>query len=191
MPDDAEAAGLLALMLLHDARRSARVDSDGRYVALEDQDRALWDRGRIREGLRTLERALRLRRAGPYQLQAAIAALHVQPSSDGHTDWAQIAELYGALLRIAPSPVIALNRAVAVAFAAGPGAGLDLLEPLLKDRSLEHYQPLHAAHAELLRRADDLTGARCAYQRAIALTTNSVERAEIERRLSTLSSDST
>ena len=191
MADDAEAAGLLALMLLHDARRAARVDSAGRYVALEDQDHSLWDQGRIREGLRTLERALRLRRIGPYQLQAAIAALHVQPSTEGQIDWAQIAELYGALSRIAPSPVIALNRAVAVAFASGPAAGMRLLEPLLADRSLERYQPLHAAHAELLSRADDRLGSELAYERAIALTSNSVERAELERRLETLRENTT
>ena len=184
MPDEAEALGLLALMLLHDARRAARVDERGRYVGLEDQDRSLWDQGRIREGLRTLERALRRgRRPGPYQIQAAIAALHVDAGSFAETDWRQIAELYGALMRLEPSPVIELNRAVAVAFADGARRGLELLEPLLGEPSLERYQPLYAAHAELLRRAGDAGAAIQAYERAIALSANAVERAELERRL--------
>ncbi|HEY3187119.1 MAG TPA: sigma-70 family RNA polymerase sigma factor, partial [Solirubrobacteraceae bacterium] len=152
MPDDAELGGLLALMLLHDARRAARVDAHGRWVALDEQDRTLWDQGRIREGLRTLDDALRRRTPGAYQVQAAIAALHVGAPSSEETDWAQIAELYGALARLAPSPVVEVNRAVAVAFASGPAAGLELLAPLLADPGLERYQPLHAAHAELLRR---------------------------------------
>ena len=186
MPDDAEAHGLLALMLLHDARRDARVDARGRYVALDEQDRARWDRGRIRSGLRTLERALALRRPGPYQLQAAIAALHVESPSPEETDWTQVAQLYAALARLEPSPVVELNRAVAVAFASGAADGLELLAPLLADRALERYQPLHAAHAELLRRAGDDAAARYAYDRAIALSSNAVERAELERRLATL-----
>jgi RNA polymerase sigma-70 factor (ECF subfamily) len=186
MPDDAEAGGLLALMLLHDARRAARVDASGRYVALDAQDRSLWDQERIRLGLATLERAVRLRRPGEYQLHAAITALHVQAPDADATDWAQIAELYGALAAINPSPVVELNRAVAVGLAVGPGAGLELLEPLLGDGELERYQPLHAAHAELLSRAGDADGAARAYGRAIALTTNAVERAELERRLGAL-----
>jgi RNA polymerase sigma-70 factor (ECF subfamily) len=186
MPDDAEAWGLLALMLLHDARRSARVDADGGYVAFDRQDRSRWDQDRIREGLRALERAVPLRRPGQYQLQAAITALHVQASDAEDTDWAQIAELYGALAKLSRSPVVELNRAAAVGFAAGPDAGLELLEPLLEEPSLEHYQPLHAAHAELLKRAGDLAGARCAYERAIELSANAVERSELERRLHTL-----
>jgi RNA polymerase sigma-70 factor, ECF subfamily len=183
MPDDAEVWGLLALMLLHDARRAARVDPSGRYVALEDQDRSLWDHNRIREGLATLGRAVRLRRPGEYQLQAAITALQIQAPNAAATDWAQIAELYGALAVLNPSPVVELNRAVAVGLASGPAAGLELLEPLLADPALERYQPLHAAHAELLSRADDAEGAARAYERAIALTANAVERAELERRL--------
>ena len=186
MPDDAEVLGLLALMLLVDARRLARVDDQGGYVALADQDRSRWDAGRVGEGLRTLDRALTLRRPGPYQLQAAIAALHVQAPSAEDTDWAQIAELYEALGRVAPSPVVELNRAVAVGFAKGPDAGLALLDPLLDDRALADYQPLHAAHAELLRQSGDPAGAASAYRRAIALTTNTVERAELERRLAGL-----
>lgn len=139
-----------------------------------------------REGLRGLERAMRLRRPGQYQLQAAITALHVQASDAEATDWAQIAELYGALAKLSPSPVVELNHAAAVGFAAGPNAGLELLEPLLEDSALERYQPLHAAHAELLRRAGDLPGAGRAYGRAIELSANAVERSELEHRLHAL-----
>ncbi|MGH9211131.1 MAG: RNA polymerase sigma factor [Acidimicrobiales bacterium] len=186
MPDDAEALGLLALMLLHDARRGARVDDRGSFVPLDRQDRSRWDAGRVREGIRTLDRALRLRRPGPYQLQAAIAALHVQAASAEETDWAQIAELYEALARIAPSPVVQLNRAVAVGFAAGPDAGVALIEPLVDDPTLANYQPLHAARAELLRQAGYRPAAAEAYRRAIELSANAVERAELERRLHAL-----
>jgi len=186
MPDDAEVWGLSALMLLHDARRAARVDRSGRYVALEDQDRTRWDQDRIREGLAKLERAVRLRRPGEYQLQAAITALQIQAPNAESTDWAQIADFYGALARLTPSPVVELNRAVAVGLADGPAAGLELLEPLIADPALERYQPLHAAYAELLSRAGDAERAARAYRRAIALTSNAVERAELERRLSAL-----
>ena len=186
MPDDAEVAGLQALMLLHDARRAARVDPSGRYVALDAQDRTLWDLDKIRVGLARLERAVRLRRPGEYQLQAAITALQIQAPDGQTTDWMQIAELYGALAALNPSPVIELNRAVAVGLADGAAAGLALLEPLLAEPALEHYQPLHAAHAELLSRADDTASAAAAYERAIALTANAVERAELERRLDAL-----
>jgi RNA polymerase sigma-70 factor, ECF subfamily len=186
MPDDAEVLGLLALMLLHDARRAARVDDGGAFVALDQQDRSLWDPGRVREGVRVLERALQRRQPGSYQLQAAIAALHDQAPSPEATDWAQIADLYGALAQVAPSPVVALNRAVAVGLASGPQAGLALLAPLLDDPTLAGYQPLHAARAELLRRADDRAGAADAYRQAIELSTNAVERAELERRLEAL-----
>jgi RNA polymerase sigma-70 factor (ECF subfamily) len=186
MPDDAEVWGLSALMLLHDARRAARVDPTGRWVALDAQDRSLWDRDRIEAGLAKLDRAVRLRRPGEYQLQAAITALHIQAPTAQATDWAQIAELYGALAQLTPSPVVELNRAVAVGLASGPAAGLALLEPLLGDPALERYQPLHAAHAELLTRAGDPTAAARAYERAIALTANAVERAELERRLGAL-----
>jgi RNA polymerase sigma-70 factor (ECF subfamily) len=182
MPEDPEVWGLSALMLLHDARRAARVDAGGRFVALADQDRSLWDRDRIRAGLAHLDRAVRLRRPGEYQLQAAITAVQIQTPDD----WAQIADLYGALAALAPSPVVELNRAVAVGFASGPAAGLALLEPLLADAALERYQPLYAAHAELLGRAGDVDGAARAYARAIELTANDVERAELERRRATL-----
>ncbi len=186
MADDAEVHGLLALMLLHDARREARVDERGAYVPLDRQDRARWDSGRVREGLKTLDRAMRLGRTGPYQLQAAIAALHVRAPSPQETDWQQIANLYAALMRVAPSPVVAVNRAVAVGFAAGPAAGLELLAALVDEPALATYQPLHAARAELRRRAGDRADAAAAYRRAIELSGNAVERAELERRLAGL-----
>jgi RNA polymerase sigma-70 factor (ECF subfamily) len=186
MPDDAEALGLLGLMLLHDARRAARVDGHGRFVALPEQDRSLWDQGRLREGLRTLERAMRLRRPGSYQLQAAITALQMEAPTLEATDWTQIAQLYRTLARLDPSPVVEINRAVAVGFAAGAPGALELLDPLLSDPRLQSYQPLHAAHAELLRRNDHAAGAAAAYRRAIDLSANAVERTELERRLASL-----
>ncbi len=182
MPDEPEVWGLSALMLLHDARRAARVDAEGRYIALDAQDRSLWDRARIRAGRERLERAIRLGRPGEYQVQAAISALETEAPSSDAVDWAQVAELYGALAALNPSPVIELNRAVAVGLADGPAAGLDLLEPLLGEPALERYQPLHAAHADLLRRSGDPEGAARAYEQAIALTANAVEREELERR---------
>jgi RNA polymerase sigma-70 factor, ECF subfamily len=178
MPDDAEAAGLLALMLIHDARGAARVAVDGAYVALPDQDRALWDRGRIHEGKGILDRALRLRRPGPYQLQAAVAALHVSEP----VDWPQIAALYCMLAQQAPSPVVEVNRAVALGMAGDPGAGLEVLDAV----DLHDYQPFHAARAELLRRSGDRDAADGAYSRAIELSANAVERAELERRRAAL-----
>jgi RNA polymerase sigma-70 factor, ECF subfamily len=178
MPDEAEAGGLLALMLLHDARRAARVDEHGAFVALPDQDRSLWDAGRIREGERALADALRRGPAGAYQLQAAIAAHHLQPEPD----WAAIADLYSALGEVAPSPVVEINRAVAVGFAEGPDAGLDVLESPLGDPRLRGYAPLHAAHAELLRRAGDAAAADAAYSLAIEAADNEVQRAELTRR---------
>ncbi|HEY2997825.1 MAG TPA: RNA polymerase sigma factor [Acidimicrobiales bacterium] len=186
MPDDAEVRGLLALMLLHDARRAARVDDRGAYVPLDRQDRSRWDAGRVREGVAVLESALRRHHPGSYQMQAAIAALHVQAPTPEQTDWTRIAELYGALARLAPSPVVEVNRAVAVGFAAGPAAGLAVLDPLVGDPALAGYQPLHAARAELLARSGDRDGAVGAYRRAIELSTNAVERAELERRLAGL-----
>jgi RNA polymerase sigma-70 factor (ECF subfamily) len=183
MPDEPESLGLLALMLLHDARRDSRVDPRGRYVPLEQQDRDTWDDAMIGRGLDALNRALRLGRPGEYQLHAAITALHVQMPDADEDAWGQIAELYGALARINPSPVVEVNRAAAVGFAAGPEAALAILVPLLSDPALQRYQPLYAVHADLLRRVGDVDGATAAYQRAIALTTNAVERTELERRL--------
>jgi RNA polymerase sigma-70 factor (ECF subfamily) len=182
MPDEAEVAGLLALMLLHDSRRAARVDARGALVLLEDQDRALWDRGRIREGERLLEAALARGTAGPYQLQAAIAALHATAPSVDETDFAQIAALYGVLATVAPAPVVEVNRAVAVGRAHGAQAGLAVLEPLMDCGELDGYAPLHAAHADLLERAGDGDGARAAWGRAAACADNDVARAALELR---------
>ena len=187
MPGEAEAWGLLSLMLLHDARRAARSDTGG-FVALGDQDQSLWDRQQIAEGLRALEAAVRFRRPGEYQLQAAITALHIQAADPEATDWAQIADLYGALGRLSPSPVVQVNHAAAVGFARGPQAGLDMLRPLLADPALRQYQPLHAAHAELLSRSGDKQAAARAYQEAITLTQNAVARTELRRRLAALTS---
>jgi len=182
MPDEPEVTGLLALMLLHDARRAARVDARGALVLLADQDRALWDRGRIREGERLLERALARRVAGPYQLQAAIAAVHATAPSVEETDFAQIAALYGALARVAPSPVVEVNRAVAVGRAHGADGGLAVLAPVLAGGELDGYAPLHAAHADLLERAGDRAGAAAAWARAAACADNHVARAALEVR---------
>jgi RNA polymerase sigma-70 factor, ECF subfamily len=186
MPDDAETAGLLALMLLHDSRRASRTDAEGRYVSLADQDRSRWDAARIAEGTRALDRALRLRRPGPYQLQAAIAALHATAPTADETDWAQIAALYGRLACHTGSPVVQVNRAVAVGMAHGPRAGLCVLDRLEGDPRVGGYQPFHAARADLLRRAGDEHGAADAYGRAIELSTNAVERSELERRRAAL-----
>ncbi|HEU6444112.1 MAG TPA: RNA polymerase sigma factor [Gaiellaceae bacterium] len=176
MPDEPEALGLLALMLFQDSRREARTGPGGELVLLEDQDRSRWDAERIEEGRRVLERAARLRRVGPYQLQAAIAAVH----AEGETDWPAVAALYGRLARIAPSPVVELNRAVAVAMADGEAHGLALLNEI---EGLDDYRLLHAARADLLRRLGRREEAAEAYDRALALTTNPVERAYLERRL--------
>ena len=182
MPDDPEVAGLLALMLLHDSRRDARVDEHGDLVALDDQDRSRWDRGRIREGTTLLDGALRRRRPGPYQLQAAIASLHANAPSPLQTDHAQIAALYGELARRAPSPVVDVNRAAALGRAGRPQEGLALISPLLGEGSLARYAPLHAAHADLLERWGDGAGAARAYERAAAVADNDVARAELLRR---------
>jgi len=176
MPDEPEALGLLALMLLHDARRDARTAPDGSIVLLEHQDRSRWSPERIAEGTRVLERALSHRQPGSYQLQAAIAALHVE---DGDTDWAQIAALYGQLVRLEPSPIVELNRAVAVAMAHGPECGLELVERI----DLPEYHLLHAARADFLRRLDRLPEAADAYRAALALEMNAADRAFLEGRL--------
>jgi RNA polymerase sigma-70 factor (ECF subfamily) len=152
-------------------------------VILADQDPARWDADLLRAGRTSLDHAVRLRRPGPYQLQAAITALHVRGTEDGRTDWDQIAALYGALAAHTPSPVVEVNRAAAIGFADGPEAGLRALAPLLSEPALERYQPLHATHADLLRRSSDPSGAAQAYRRAIELSTNTVERAELLRRL--------
>jgi RNA polymerase sigma-70 factor (ECF subfamily) len=177
MPDEPEAQGLLALMLLHDARRPARF-RDGELVLLEDQDRTLWNARLIARGRAALERALALRGRGPYVLQAAIAALH----ADEPRDWPQIAALYGELARVTGSPVVELNRAVAVAEAEGPEAGLRIADGL----DLDGYHYLHATRAELLRRLDRLDDARGAYRRALELVHSGPERKLLERRLAEL-----
>jgi RNA polymerase sigma-70 factor (ECF subfamily) len=181
MPDEPEVAGLLALMLLHDSRREARVDERGEPVLLDDQDRLLWDRGRIREGERLLESALRRRRPGPYQLQAAVAALHATAETPEDTDFAQIAALYRELGRLAPSAVVEVNRAVAVGRAAGAAEGLAVLEPVLRSGRLDGYAPLHVAHADLLERAGDREAAARAYARAAECADNDVTRAHLAR----------
>jgi RNA polymerase sigma-70 factor (ECF subfamily) len=181
MPDASEALGLEAFLLLTDARRPARLDAAADLVSLADQDRTRWHADRIREGLAVLDQALRLRRPGPYLIQAAIAALHAQAPTWDATDWPQIAGLYAELERHDPSPVVTINRAVAVGFADGPAAGLRILDELDVDGRLGRYLPLHAARADLLRRAGDAGGAYAAYERAIALTDNPAERAALRR----------
>ena len=176
MPDEPEVLGILALMLFHDSRREARTDTAGDLVLLEDQDRSLWDANRIDEGRRVLERAARMRRAGPYQLQAAIAAVHAEDT----TDWAAIAALYEQLGELAPSPIVELNRAVAVAMADGLDQGLGLIDEI---EGLDDYHLLHAARADLLRRLGRGAEAAGAYRRALELAPSPVERAYLERRL--------
>lgn len=184
MPAAAENLGLLALLLLQDSRRAARVNDDGELVTLEEQDRSRWDRKEIDEGLTLVERALRMRRPGPYQMQAAIAALHSEVNSAAETDWKQIVALYRELLRVNPSPVIALNHAAAVAMSEGVDKGLELIEQLGKSGTLNNYYLFHAAHADLLRRLRRLSEAAAAYQRALELATNRVEQQYVRRRLS-------
>jgi len=183
MPDEAEVLGLLALMLLHDARRAARVGPGGELVLLDEQDRDRWDRRRIDEGAALVERALRMRRIGPYQVQAAIAAIHDEALTAAATDWREIAGLYDELLRIAPSPIVELNRAVAVAMLRGPAAGLELVDEVAAGGALDDYHLLHAARADLLRRLGRAPEAAEAYRRALAVVGSTPERAFLERRL--------
>jgi RNA polymerase sigma-70 factor (ECF subfamily) len=183
MPDEPEALGLLGLMLLHDARRDARVGPDGELVLLDDQDRSRWDAVRIAEGAALVERALRMQAPGPYQLQAAIAALHDRAATPDATDWPQIAALYAELERRSPSPVVALNRAVAVAMADSLEAGLARIEAIAASGALDGYPYLHAARADLLRRLGRYEAARAAYARALGLTANAAERRFLRRRL--------
>jgi RNA polymerase sigma-70 factor, ECF subfamily len=182
MPAEPETMGLLALMLLQHSRRQARVDEHGDLVLLEDQDRARWDQDMIDEGLALIDTAVEIRRPGPYQVQAAIAALHARAPRPEDTDWPQIATLYRGLTAMWPSPVIELNRAVAVAMADGPDAGLALMEPLADD--LDRYHLYHAARADLLRRSGRTAEAKLAYRRALDLVTNPVERRYLMRRVS-------
>jgi RNA polymerase sigma-70 factor (ECF subfamily) len=183
---ESESIGLLALMLLHASRRRARVDREGALVTLEDQDRSLWDRGEIHEGLALVEQALRTGRIGPYQLQAAIAALHAEAKDAAQTDWAQIAALYDELARVNPTPVVLLNGAVAVGMSEGAGRGLALIDELGVSGELDRYHLFHAARADMLRRLGSRSAAADAYRWAIALTANGIERAFLERRLAAL-----
>jgi RNA polymerase sigma-70 factor, ECF subfamily len=183
MPDHREPRGLLALMLLHHARRATRVDDQGRLLTLDEQDRSRWDQGEIAEGAALVEGALRSGAPGPYAVQAAIAALHCQARAPAETDWPQIAALYGVLLRVAPSAVVELNRAVAVAMADGLERGLELMDRLEGRPELARYHLLPAARAELLRRLGRRDGAASAYRRALELVTNEAERRYLQSRL--------
>jgi len=184
MPGYAETRGLLALMLLHDSRRQARLDGSGRLILLVDQDRLRWDRAKIDEGMAVLDEALVMYDPGPYQVQAAISALHTEAPAAEATDWPQIAALYRTLARMTPSLVVEVNRAVAVAMAEGPLAGLKILDGL--DERAEEYYPFHVARADLLQRSRQLEAAAEAYVRAIALCGNPAERAHLQRRLDQL-----
>ena len=178
-----EAAGLLALMLLHDSRRAARTSAAGELILLDDQDRSLWNRNQIAEGAALVERALASRRFGPYTLQAAIAAVHAESPSASATDWAQIVGLYDVLLRADPSPVVELNRAVAVAMRDGLAAGLTLIDAIFARGELTDYHLAHSARADLCRRLGKTRDARISYERALALTRQAPERRFLERRL--------
>jgi RNA polymerase sigma-70 factor, ECF subfamily len=187
MPDEPEVLGLLALMLLQDSRREARVSPTGELVLLEEQDRSRWDRRSIEEGTALVEKALRMGRPGTYQVQAAVAAVHAEATRAENTDWRQIAILYEDLMRLQPTPVVELNRAVAVAMATDLQRGLDLIEQLAGD--LDGYHLFHAARADLLRRLDRREEARPAYRRALELATNDIERRFLSRRLREMEPD--
>jgi len=196
LPNESENLGLLALMLLHDSRRAARVESSGELITLENQDRSLWNREQISEGLGLVQQALRMRSIGPYQLQAAIAAVHGAAQKAEDTDWAQIASLYDELARLMPTPVVALNHAVAVAMSKSPGQderqsltrGLGMIDALGSSSELDSYYLFHAARADILRRLDRRREAGEAYRRALALATNRVEQNYLRRRLAQLGS---
>jgi len=182
-----EAMGLLALMLLHDSRRAARTSPGGELILLNDQDRSLWNRDQIAEGSALVERALSSRRFGPYTLQAAIAAVHARAATAEATDWAQIVALYDVLARADPSPVVELNRAVAVAMRDGPAAGLALIDAILARGDLEDYHLAHSARADLCRRLGRTVDARASYERALGLTRLEPERRFLQRRLAEVS----
>jgi RNA polymerase sigma-70 factor (ECF subfamily) len=187
MPDEPEAVGLLALMLLHDARREGRVDEAGDLVPLEQQDRARWDRAAIDEGLRLLDAAIRRTQPGPYQVQAAIVACHATAVRAADTDWVEIAGLYGELERMVPSPVVGLNRAVAVAMADGPEAGLAMVDAIAATGALDGYYLLPATRADLLRRLGRSHEAAAAYRDALALASTDAESRYLARRLAEVS----
>jgi RNA polymerase sigma-70 factor (ECF subfamily) len=182
-----EAEGLLALMLLHESRRKARTSARGDVITLEDQDRSHWDRALIAEGAALVEKALKTRRFGPYCLQASISAVHAEAASPQATDWAQIVGLYDVLLRMDPSPIVELNRAVAVAMRDGPAAGLTLIDDLLKKGDLEQYHLAHAAKADLCRRLGRREQARASYERALLLARQEPEKRFLKNRLKELS----
>jgi RNA polymerase sigma-70 factor (ECF subfamily) len=178
--------GLLALMLLHESRRAARATKDGEIILLEAQDRALWNRAQIEEGSQLVQQALSSRRFGPYSLQAAIAAVHAEAPDFASTDWAEVVGLYDVLLRIDPSPVIELNRAVAVAMRDGPAAGLALVDAILERGDLADYHLAHSARADLCRRLGRTVEARASYRRALELARLEPERRFLEKRLQEL-----
>jgi RNA polymerase sigma-70 factor (ECF subfamily) len=181
--DEPEALGLLALMLLHSSRRGARVDASGDLVLLEDQDRTLWNWGEIVDGIELLDAALAMRRPGPYQIQAAISALHAEAPTPADTDWRQIALLYARLTKMTPSPVVELNQAVAVAMAEGAAVGIEMLDHLRLGETLAPYHLYHAARADLLRRAGRSEEATASYRQALSLCQNHIERRFLQRRL--------
>src|SRR6266852_6474195 len=186
LPKEPENVGLLALMLLQDSRRDARINQQGDLVPLEEQDRARWHGEQIQEGVALVERALRMQRVGVYQLQAAIAAIHAEAKAAAETDWHQIAALYQELARILPTPVVALNHAVAIAMSEGFEKGLELIDQLGKSGELDKYYLFHAARADILRRLNRKREAIAAYEKALALVTNRVEEAYLRRRLAQL-----
>ena len=183
MPNEPENYGLLALMLLQDSRRAARISDRGELVILEEQDRSKWDRKKIAEGIRLVEHALSLRRVGNYQIQAAIAAVHAEAETAKETDWPQIVALYRELIRINSSPIVALNHAVAVAMTGEVTKGLALMDQANANRKLEHYYLYHASRADLLRRLHHQDEAASAYRQALALTSNQIEQQYLRRRL--------
>jgi len=189
LPENADVAGLLALILLTDARSATRTSPDGSLALLADQDRSRWNMSEINEGLGLVREALSRRPPGRYALMAAIAAVHAEAPSWSTTDWRELVGLYDVLATIWPSPVVALNRAVAIGFAAGPQAGLDALDLLVDERQLNNYSYLAAARADLLRRLQRVEDARIAYKEAISLTDNEVEREFLQRRLASLNDD--
>lgn len=184
--DEPEGVGLLALMLLQESRRTARTSNEGDLILLEDQDRSLWNQSQIAEGISLVRRALASRRVGPYTLQAAIAAVHAEAPSAAATDWAQIAGLYSVLMTIEPSPIVELNRAVAIAMRDGPAAGLSLIDTILARGELSDYYLIHAARADLCRRLGKTADSISAYERALTLARQAPERRFLERRLSEL-----
>lgn len=188
LPNDPETLGLLALMLVQDSRRNARTDTEGGLVTLEEQDRSLWDVEEIKEGLNVLRQALHMRRIGSYQLQAAIAAVHAEAKTAEETDWPQVVALYNELMRINPSPIVALNHAAAVAMSEGLEKGLTLFDAVGASGRLESYYVFHAARADLLRRLNRTQEATAAYSRALELTTNEVEQKYVRNRIRDLSS---